>query len=68
MADAKFYYCIRHHTVEGEEGCKAIDRLGPYSTREEAEHALELAQERNERWDNDPEWNDDAPGPGRSTT
>lgn len=67
MADGKFYYCIRHHAVEGEEGCKAIDRLGPYDTREEAEHALEIAQERNALWDNDPDWNDDAPnggGPG----
>ncbi|WP_370619039.1 hypothetical protein [Mumia sp. Pv 4-285] len=59
MADGKFYYCIKHHAVEGEEGCKAIDRLGPYDTREEAERALELAQERNEQWDNDPDWNDD---------
>ncbi|MGH1562559.1 hypothetical protein [Mumia sp. DW29H23] len=68
MADGKFYYCIKHHAVEGEEGCKALDRLGPYDTREEAERALEIAQERNERWDNDPDWNDDAPSPGSTSS
>ncbi|KAA1423584.1 hypothetical protein FE697_008275 [Mumia zhuanghuii] len=62
MADGTFYYCIKHHAVEGEEGCRAIDRLGPYASREEAGRALEIAQERNEKWDEDPDWNDDAPG------
>jgi hypothetical protein len=33
--------------------------LGPYRTREEAEHAMERVDERNEAWDNDPRWNDD---------
>lgn len=56
----KFYFCLNHHTVEGEDGCRAADRLGPYDTRQEAEHALERVEERNEAWDNDPKWNDDA--------
>lgn len=47
----QWYYCLRHHTVEGQVGCRAQDRLGPYSTREEAEHALEKVQERNAAWD-----------------
>jgi hypothetical protein len=55
----QYFYCMEHHTVEPEEGCRAADRLGPYQTREEAEHALEKVQERNEAWDNDPRWNDD---------
>ncbi len=60
MNDVKpqYYYCVKHHRVEGEDGCRAIDRLGPYDTREEAERALETAEARNEDWDNDPVWND----------
>ena len=38
---------------------KIADRLGPYKTREEAERALEIVEERNEAYDNDPRWNDD---------
>ena len=59
MSD-KYYFCLIHHTVEGEDGCKASDRLGPYDTADEASHALEKAAERTEAWDNDPDWNDDA--------
>jgi len=63
MSEGKFYYCTKHHTVEGEEGCRAADRLGPYDTAEEASHALEIAAERTKSWDNDPDWNDDAKSP-----
>lgn len=56
-----FFFCLKHRTVEGEEGCKAADRLGPYPSRAEAERALDKVQERNQSWDNDPDWNDDAP-------
>jgi hypothetical protein len=55
----RYFYCLEHKTVETEEGCRAADRLGPYATRDEAEHALDKVQERNEEWDNDPKWNDD---------
>ena len=58
MAD-RYYYCLDHNAVEGEDGCRAAERLGPYATREEAGQALQKVQERNERWDNDPAWNDD---------
>lgn len=54
-----YYFCLKHHTVEGEDGCRAADRLGPYASESEAEHALEKVKERNEAWDNDPDWNDD---------
>ena len=58
MSEGQFFFCLKHHTVEGEDGCKASDRLGPYATRSEAEHALEKVQERNDAWDDDPNWND----------
>lgn len=48
--DEQWYYCLKHHTVEEALGCRAKDRLGPYPTREEAEHALEKVKERNEAW------------------
>jgi hypothetical protein len=54
----KYFYCVKHHAVEGPDGCGPIDRLGPYDTEEEASHALEKAQQRNEDWDNDPKWDD----------
>lgn len=59
MSADQWYYCLVDHTVEPAEGCKAVERLGPYPTREQAQLALQLAQERNEKWDNDPRFNDD---------
>jgi hypothetical protein len=51
----QWFYCLKHRTVEGPVGCRARDRLGPYPTREEAEHALEKVKERNAAWhDQDP--------------
>jgi hypothetical protein len=54
-----FWFCLKHHAVEGEHGCPAKDRLGPYETEAEAARALEIAAERTEAWDSDPNWNDD---------
>ena len=54
-----YWFCLKHHAVEGEEGCRAKDRLEPYDTEAEAARALETAAERTEAWDNDPDWNDD---------
>lgn len=58
--DDEFWFCLKHHTVEPREGCRNADRLGPYPTQAEAARALEKVEERNEAWDNDPDWNDDA--------
>jgi hypothetical protein len=59
MADGQWWYCITHKTVEPDSvPCKAVDRLGPYTSREEAERALEKVAERNDAWDNDPNWKD----------
>ncbi|MEP9382998.1 hypothetical protein [Nocardioides sp. KR10-350] len=57
-SEGRYWFCVKHHRVEGADGCPPIDRLGPYPTEEMASRALEIAQERNEAWDNDPAWND----------
>lgn len=69
MSD-EYWFCLKHHTVEGADGCRAADRLGPYASKDEAAHALEKVAERNEQWDDDPDGDDDAapgaPGADRS--
>jgi hypothetical protein len=64
MPSGHFWFCLKHDAVEPDGGCGPADRLGPYPTREEAERALEKVKERNEAWDNDPNWNDQGPGSG----
>jgi hypothetical protein len=55
----QYYWCISHRRVEtGDNVCAAADRLGPYASAEEAEHALERVRLRNETWDaEDARWN-----------
>ncbi|MDP9394555.1 MAG: hypothetical protein M3Q27_10045 [Actinomycetota bacterium] len=60
MASGSWWYCMKHSTVEGDDGCSNSQRMGPYATQVEASHALDIAAERTEAWDNDPAWNDDA--------
>lgn len=60
---SEFWFCLNHHRVEGPEGCRNQDRLGPYATEAEAARALETAAERTEAWDRDPDWNDEADPP-----
>ncbi|MEV6285103.1 hypothetical protein [Kribbella sp. NPDC051770] len=55
----EWYYNTTTGEVEPYQGAKSADRLGPYSSREEAARALEIAKEKSEAWDNDPKWNDD---------
>lgn len=54
----QYWFCLEHHTVEGSDGCKAADRLGPYASHAEASRALDKVTERNEAWDDDPRWKD----------
>lgn len=58
--EQEYWFCLKHHTVESREGCRNQDRLGPYSSEAEASRALDKVEERNEDWDNDPQWNDDS--------
>ncbi len=57
--DEQFWFCLTHHKVEGRDGCRNQDRLGPYAPAAEASRALDKVEERNEDWDTDPKWNDD---------
>jgi hypothetical protein len=50
--EKRWWYSLRTHSVEDDDGpTPGKDRLGPYPTREAAEHALEDVQRRNEEWD-----------------
>ena len=58
---SEFWYCVKHHAVEEADGAArrstASVRSAPArrpSTR------CEKAEQRNEAWDNDPDWNDEA--------
>jgi hypothetical protein len=64
---SQFWYCLKHHAVEGPDGCKAKDRLGPYDSEAEASRALDKVEERNEAWDGgDATDGDDAEGEPRA--
>ncbi len=56
---AEWYFCLDHMRVEEEAACPHSERLGPYASEAEAAGALQRAAERNEAWDNDPNWKDD---------
>jgi hypothetical protein len=52
MREDEWYWCLRHRRAEdAEHACRAEDRLGPYPSKEDAEHWRERAQARNERWE-----------------
>jgi hypothetical protein len=48
---AEFWFNTRTHEVEEGKVSPAIDRAGPYATREEAADAIRAIQERNARLD-----------------
>ena len=49
--EKRWWFCLRHNTVEPDDGCPGKERLGPYASREEAAHALDTVRRRNEEWD-----------------
>jgi hypothetical protein len=52
-AHGDWYYCFKHGKVERREDCNQMDRMGPYPTRQEAEHWRERVAARNEAWDDE---------------
>ncbi|EDY43843.1 hypothetical protein [Streptomyces sp. SPB074] len=54
----EWYYCLDHGKVEEGPQCPSKNRMGPYATRVEAEHAMDRAAERNRAWENDERWTD----------
>jgi hypothetical protein len=56
----RWFYCLKHQTVEPEGQCKATDRLGPYPTPDAAAGALAALHEREERLEEeDRQWRGD---------
>lgn len=49
MSDGGWYYNVRTNTVVREGEAPSKDRLGPFSSREEAANALETIRKREER-------------------
>lgn len=50
-SDRKWWYCLRHNTVEFGPGCPDRVRLGPFETEDQAAAALQRAAARNEEWE-----------------
>lgn len=62
-AGGGWYWCLRHDRAE-EAGaaCAADDRLGPYDSKDAAEHWRDKVQARNEKWDQeDRAWSGEEP-------
>lgn len=55
----QWWYCMRHSTVEGEDGCANIHRMGPYASQDEAARALRTAADKSEAWEQDERWKDE---------
>lgn len=49
MAD--FYYCLTHREVEQGQGCRALDRMGPYPSAQAARDWHDSVAARNEQAD-----------------
>lgn len=59
MADEKFYFNPTTGEVTQGKVASWDSRMGPYDTREEAAHALEIAAQRNKAADEaDEDWED----------
>lgn len=46
-----YFWCTDHRAVEGEHGCRAEVRMGPYANQDAAEHALQTSHERTAKQD-----------------
>ncbi len=52
-ARGEWYYCFKHEKVETGDECRRMDRMGPYPTREDAEHWRDRVAARNQAWGDD---------------
>jgi hypothetical protein len=52
-ARGEWYYCFKDQKVETRDECNQMDRMGPYPTREAAEHWRDQVDKRNEAWEDD---------------
>ena len=54
----EWYWCLTHRAVEtADSSCPPRDRLGPYPSREAAQHWKEKVDQRNQAWDaEDEDW------------
>ena len=61
MSGGEWYWCLDHKAAEpADRGCPADRRLGPYPSRDAAEHWKETVEARNDAWDaDDKAWNGD---------
>jgi hypothetical protein len=51
----QYYWCLSHQRVEQGAQCRALDRLGPYGSEEEARHWRDRHEQRTERWEEEDE-------------
>ena len=47
----EYWYNVKTHEIEEDAMSDWSQLIGPYKTREEAEHALEKVKARNDAWD-----------------
>ncbi len=47
----EWFYCVKHGAVEQGPQCPSRNRMGPYASREQAQHAMSTVAERNQEWD-----------------
>lgn len=66
MSDDRWYWSLtRKQAVPADDRERAEEVLGPYATREDAEHWRERVDANNEEWDAaDAEWSGDTDEPG----
>jgi hypothetical protein len=59
---SEYYWCLTHGTVEEGKQCRAVERLGPYATEEEARSWRDRHEGRHESWKQDDErWEEQDP-------
>lgn len=58
-----WWWCMRHARAEtGDDVCPPDDRMGPYESRDAAEHWKDRLEARNDKWDReDKEWTGEEP-------